>query len=87
VVARNGTYTSDGIAGLLGRIDASPNHESLSRAAIIQGWFEAMTSLGRVIFFVQPGTDVSDPQYRPWSYGPKASPRCSTISEAAKRFS
>ncbi len=27
----------------------------------IQGWLEAMTSLGRVIFFDQPGTGVSDP--------------------------
>ncbi len=26
-----------------------------------QGWFEAMTSLGRLIFFDQPGTGVSDP--------------------------
>ena len=27
----------------------------------IQGWVEAMTSLGRLIFFDQPGTGVSDP--------------------------
>ena len=27
----------------------------------IQGWIEAMTSLGRLIFFDQPGTGVSDP--------------------------
>src|SRR3989440_8858035 len=27
----------------------------------IQGWVEAMTSLGRVIFFDQPGTGASDP--------------------------
>jgi class 3 adenylate cyclase len=26
-----------------------------------QGWFEAMTSLGRMIYFDQPGTGVSDP--------------------------
>jgi class 3 adenylate cyclase/pimeloyl-ACP methyl ester carboxylesterase len=26
-----------------------------------QGWFEAMTSLGRLIFFDQPGTGASDP--------------------------
>src|ERR1700745_2338897 len=26
-----------------------------------QGWVEAMTSLGRVIFFDQPGTGASDP--------------------------
>src|SRR5512144_2933678 len=27
----------------------------------IQGWVEAMTSLGRLIFFDQPGTGASDP--------------------------
>ncbi|MDT5100463.1 MAG: hypothetical protein QOC76_4200 [Mycobacterium sp.] len=27
----------------------------------IQGWFDAMTSLGRLVFFDQPGTGVSDP--------------------------
>src|SRR6516225_12496089 len=27
----------------------------------IQGWVEAMTSLGRLIFFDQPGTGISDP--------------------------
>ena len=27
----------------------------------IQGWVEAMTSLGRLIFFDQPGTGLSDP--------------------------
>ncbi len=27
----------------------------------MQGWFEAMTSLGRVIFFDQPGSGASDP--------------------------
>src|SRR5262249_475463 len=27
----------------------------------VQGWIEAMTSLGRLIFFDQPGTGVSDP--------------------------
>src|ERR1700675_4508929 len=27
----------------------------------VQGWVEAMTSLGRLIFFDQPGTGVSDP--------------------------
>ena len=26
-----------------------------------QGWIEAMTSLGRLIFFDQPGTGASDP--------------------------
>jgi hypothetical protein len=56
-----------------------------------QGWVEAMTSLGRLIFFDQPGTGASDPvtagACRPWSNGPTASPRCSTISGVAKRFS
>ncbi len=27
----------------------------------LQGWIEAMTSLGRLIFFDQPGSGVSDP--------------------------
>jgi pimeloyl-ACP methyl ester carboxylesterase len=27
----------------------------------IRGWVEAMTSLGRMIFFDQPGTGASDP--------------------------
>ena len=27
----------------------------------IQGWVEAMTSLGRLILFDQPGTGISDP--------------------------
>ena len=27
----------------------------------IQGWIEAMTSLGRLIYFDQPGTGASDP--------------------------
>jgi pimeloyl-ACP methyl ester carboxylesterase len=27
----------------------------------IQGWVEAMTSLGRLIFFDQPGSGASDP--------------------------
>src|SRR5215469_3286995 len=27
----------------------------------VQGWVEAMTSLGRLIFFDQPGTGASDP--------------------------
>ena len=31
----------------------------------IQGWFEAMTSLGRLIFFDHPGTGVSDPATGP----------------------
>jgi class 3 adenylate cyclase/pimeloyl-ACP methyl ester carboxylesterase len=32
----------------------------------IQGWVEAMTSLGRLIFFDQPGTGASDP-ITPWA--------------------
>src|SRR5271170_5524573 len=55
----------------------------------LQGWVEAMTSLGRLIFFDQPGTGASDPvepaHCRPWSSGPTASRRCSTISAALKR--
>ncbi len=50
-----------------------------------------MTSLGRVIFFDQPGTGASDPDHagrdcRRWSNGQTASPPCSTISAVAKRF-
>ena len=30
----------------------------------VQGWVEAMTSLGRLIFFDQPGTGASDPVTR-----------------------
>jgi pimeloyl-ACP methyl ester carboxylesterase len=48
----------------------------------IQGWVEAMTSLGRLIFFDQPGTGASDPALRAlcrrWSNEPTASPRCLT---------
>ena len=57
----------------------------------LQGWVEAMTSLGRLIFFDQPGTEPPIPsrraRCRPWSNGPTASPRCSTISEVNKRSS
>src|SRR6187431_2293592 len=35
--------------------------EILPELPSIQGWLEAMTSLGRLIFFDQPGTGVSDP--------------------------
>ena len=35
--------------------------EVLPELPSIQGWFEAMTSLGRVIIFDQPGTGASDP--------------------------
>src|SRR6202008_2043903 len=32
-----------------------------SEPTVVQGWVEAMTSLGRLIFFDQPGTGASDP--------------------------
>jgi class 3 adenylate cyclase/pimeloyl-ACP methyl ester carboxylesterase len=35
--------------------------EVLPEVPSIQGWVEAMTSLGRLIFFDQPGTGASDP--------------------------
>ena len=35
--------------------------EILPELPPIQGWVEAMTSLGRLIFFDQPGTGASDP--------------------------
>jgi class 3 adenylate cyclase len=35
--------------------------EALPELPSLQGWVEAMTSLGRLIFFDQPGTGVSDP--------------------------
>jgi class 3 adenylate cyclase len=35
--------------------------EILPELPFIQGWVEAMTSLGRLIFFDQPGTGASDP--------------------------
>ena len=35
--------------------------EHLPELPSIQGWVEAMTSLGRLIFFDQLGTGVSDP--------------------------
>jgi pimeloyl-ACP methyl ester carboxylesterase len=37
------------------------NCEVFPELPYIQGWFEAMTSLGRLVFFDQPGTGVSDP--------------------------
>jgi class 3 adenylate cyclase len=37
------------------------NCEVASELPSIQGWVEATTSLGRLIFFDQPGTGVSDP--------------------------
>ena len=35
--------------------------EHLPELPSIQGWVEAMTSLGRLVFFDQPGTGASDP--------------------------
>ena len=35
--------------------------EALPELPSLQGWVEAMTSLGRLIFLDQPGTGVSDP--------------------------
>jgi pimeloyl-ACP methyl ester carboxylesterase len=35
--------------------------EVLPELPSVRGWVEAMTSLGRLIFFDQPGTGVSDP--------------------------
>jgi class 3 adenylate cyclase/pimeloyl-ACP methyl ester carboxylesterase len=35
--------------------------EIMPELPFIQGWIEAMTSLGRLIFFDQPGTGASDP--------------------------
>src|SRR6476620_8249697 len=37
------------------------NCEVFPELSSIQGWVEAMTSLGRLIFFDQPGTGASDP--------------------------
>jgi class 3 adenylate cyclase len=37
------------------------NCEVLPELGSMQGWVEAMTSLGRLIFFDQPGTGASDP--------------------------
>jgi class 3 adenylate cyclase len=37
------------------------NCEALPELPSVQGWVEAMTSLGRLIFFDQPGTGASDP--------------------------
>jgi class 3 adenylate cyclase/pimeloyl-ACP methyl ester carboxylesterase len=37
------------------------NVEVFPELSSIQGWVEAMTSLGRLIFFDQPGTGASDP--------------------------
>ena len=37
------------------------NCEVVPELPSLQGWVEAMTSLGRLIFFDQPGTGASDP--------------------------
>jgi class 3 adenylate cyclase len=37
------------------------NCEALPELPSLRGWLEAMTSLGRLIFFDQPGTGASDP--------------------------
>jgi class 3 adenylate cyclase/pimeloyl-ACP methyl ester carboxylesterase len=37
------------------------NCDAFPELPFIQGWLESMTSLGRMIFFDQPGTGVSDP--------------------------
>ena len=37
------------------------NCEVFPEVPLLQGWLEAMTSLGRLILFDQPGTGVSDP--------------------------
>ena len=37
------------------------NCEAFPELPLLQGWLDAMTSLGRMIFFDQPGTGVSDP--------------------------
>src|SRR3954464_2197065 len=57
----------------------------------IQGWVEAMTSLGRLIFFDQPGTGASDPvtpgalpTLEQWA---DSIPPSWTISTVAKRSS
>jgi len=42
-------------------VDWFSNCEVLPELPSLKGWVEAMTSLGRVIFFDQPGTGLSDP--------------------------
>jgi class 3 adenylate cyclase len=65
------------------------NCEVFPELPSIQGWVEAMTSLGRLIFFDQPAPERPILSLRarcqPWSSGPTASPQRSTISGAAKR--
>ncbi len=66
--------------------------EVLPELPSIQGWVEAMTSLGRLIFFDQPGTGASDPvtsgalpTLEQWS--DSTSPQYWTILELVKRSS
>ena len=67
------------------------NCEVVPELPSIQGWLEAMTSLGRLIFSISPVQARRIPLHRlrcrRWSNGATASPRCSTTSAAAKRFS
>ena len=58
--------------------------EHLPELPSIQGWVEAMSSLGRLIFFDQPGYGASDDVT---SDTPTASPRCSMTSGAEKQSS
>jgi hypothetical protein len=64
------------------------NCEVFPELPSVQGWAEAMTSLGRLIFFDQPGTGASDPitpgALPTWSSGPTTSAQCWTISKVAK---
>jgi hypothetical protein len=66
------------------------NCEVFTEPPYIQGWFEAMTSLGRLIFFDQPGIGASDPTTsgapEPWSSGPTASPRGAHQLKASRRL-
>jgi hypothetical protein len=63
--------------------------ELLPELPSLQGWIKAMTSLGRLIFFDQPGTGASDavtpgalPTLEQWADSITA---CSTISKVVKR--
>ena len=42
-------------------VSPTTNCEVFPELPSLQGWIEAMTSLGRLIFFDQPGTGASDP--------------------------
>src|SRR5712672_3590681 len=51
--------------------------EVLPELPSIQGWFKAMTSLGRYIYFDQPGTGASARCVPTrWAGGRPAGPRC-----------